>query len=106
MAYLDLRKSRPEVSNMPGLYGQESLTGLALRIRTCLDRIRERHSRGTVALVGHYFVNLMILLSVLGMRPEYFRNLAQDLAAISIVETEKDRSTIRLLNDTCHLPRG
>ncbi len=96
----------PEGFNTPDLYGQESLNSLALRVRGCLDRIKARHMRETVALVGHYFVNLMILCGVLGMKPRHFRNLSQDLAGISIAEIEKDRSRICRLNDTSHLPKG
>ena len=102
-SYPDLRHTWPEVGTTPGLQGQESLAQLVLRVRTCLDRIRVRHPRETVALVGHYFVNLMILLDVLEMKPWRFRNLGQDIAAINIVELEVDRSRICLLNDTCHL---
>lgn len=102
-AYPDLRQTWPEAYGTAGLYGQESLEQLNLRVGLCLDRTRTRHCQDTVALVGHYFVNLVILLGVLEMKPRYFRNFGQDIAAISIVEIGKDRSRICLLNDTCHL---
>ncbi len=101
--YPDLPQTWPEVSDVSCLHGQESLTQLDLRVRRCLDRIRARHPTETVALVGHYFVNLMVILAVLGMNPRCFVSFGQDIAAISIVEIDADRSSIRVWNDTCHL---
>lgn len=106
MAYPDLQRTWPEVSGPTGLHGQESLGQLDLRVRRCLDRIRAKHSQETIVLVGHYFVNLMILLHFLRLELRYFRNFGQDIAGISIVEVGGDRSTICVLNDTCHLPKG
>jgi len=87
-------------------YGGESLVSLGLRVRECLGRIRRRHRQGTVVVVGHYFVNLMVILDALRMEPSKFRCFDQDLGAISVVDIEKGRSILRLLNDTCHLPKG
>ena len=106
MAYPDLQRTWPQVSGPTGLHGQESLGQLDLRVRRCLDRIRAKHSQETIVLVGHYFVNLMILLHFLRLELRYFRNFGQDIAGISIVEVGEDRSTICVLNDTCHLPKG
>jgi broad specificity phosphatase PhoE len=104
--YPNLQESWPEVSAIPGLYGQESLYHLAVRVRKSVDRIIAKHSGETVALVAHYFVNLLILLGFLELEPQCFRYFGQDIGAISIVEIENDRSRICLLNDTCHLPKG
>lgn len=106
MAYPDLRKTWPEAGSAAGLHGQESLAQLDCRVRTCVDRLRVRHSGETVALVGHYFVNLMVVLGALQIKPGCFRYLGQDMAAISIVRVEEGPSTICLLNDTCHLRQG
>jgi len=105
-AYPDLRRTWPEVPEESGLHGQESLKQLELRVRVCLDRIRANHPTETVVLVGHYFVNLMVLVAVLGMNPRCFVSFGQDIAGISIVEINADRSSIRVWNDTCHLRRG
>ena len=104
--YPDLQETWPDVSSALGLHDQESLAHLDSRVRRCLNRIRARHSGETVALVGHYFVNLTILLSVLDMNCRSYRSLGQDLAGISIVEIGRDGSRICLLNDTCHLRGG
>ncbi len=104
--YPDLQRTWPEVSGVAGLYGQETLEQLNRRVGECLSRIRARHSGDTVGLVGHYFVNLVILLKVLEMELRRFRSFGQALAAISILDLEKDRSKISVWNDTCHLRRG
>jgi broad specificity phosphatase PhoE len=106
LKYPVLQRTWPEVPSTPGLHGQEPLSKLSFRVKECLDRIKAKHPRETVAVVGHYFANLAILLNILGLKPGCFRNFGQDIAAISIVEIKKDRSTICLLNDTCHLERG
>ncbi|NIQ39331.1 MAG: hypothetical protein GTN81_12165 [Proteobacteria bacterium] len=104
--YPNLQEGWPEASAMPGLYGQESLNHLAVRVRKCVSRIIAQHSGETVALVAHYFVNLLILLGFLELEPQCFRHFGQDIGAISVVEIENNRSRICLLNDTCHLPKG
>jgi broad specificity phosphatase PhoE len=104
--YPDLQTTWPDVPCGRGLHGQESLEELNLRVRRCLDRIKGNHRAETMALVAHYFVNLMILLDALKMEPRYFWSFGQDIAAISILEGEGDRWTICLLNDVCHLRKG
>lgn len=103
--YPDLQRTWPEVSGTAGVSGHESLEELDLRVRTCVDRIRARHRQDTVALVGHYFVNLTIILRLLGMKLQSLRSFAQDIGAISIVEIEKGRSRICLFNHSCHLEK-
>lgn len=105
-AFPSVQETWPEVGSAPGLHGQESLEQLNLRARECLGRICAEHTSETVTLVGHYFVNLVILLNLLGMHPRCFRSFGQDIAAINKVEFEGGRPRIRLLNDTCHLRGG
>ncbi len=106
LKYPGLERIWPNVCGMAGLRGQESLEHFRLRVESSLNRIKAEHDEGTVVLVGHYFVNLVILLSALDMELGYLRNFGQDLAAISVVEIEGNRSTICLFNDTCHLRKG
>jgi broad specificity phosphatase PhoE len=105
-AYPDLQKTWPEVAGVMGLYGQESLEELDVRVRRCMNRIMVAQTRGTVAVVGHYFVNLLIVLSLLDMRLQSFPLLGQDIAAISLVEIRGSLPVLRRLNDTCHLLEG
>jgi broad specificity phosphatase PhoE len=105
-AYPELKNTWPQVGVLPGLYGQETLEKLDRRVRESMDRIKTAYASGTVAVVAHYFVNLMVVLAPLRMKPVDFRSFGQDLGAISILEFEKDHSRICLLNDTCHLPKG
>ena len=101
--YPELRESWPEILSERGNYGEESLNQLVQRVTKWIDEIKQRHPVESVALVGHYFVNLMILCISLGADSRRFRNLGQDVAALSILDIEEGRTSLRLLNDTCHL---
>jgi len=85
------------------LPGGESLEDLRRRAWWALDRILERHSDGTVAVVGHLFTNLVIVSRVLGLDLQNIRRLSLAPASISVMEFTTLGNTLLLLNDTCHL---
>ncbi len=85
------------------LPGGESLEDLQKRVGWAVERILERHTDDTVAVVGHLFTNLVIICRALGLDLHNIRRLRLALASISIVEFTTQGNTLLLFNDTCHL---
>lgn len=92
---------RPHTVQVPG---GESLKDVRRRVTGGLDTVVARHPSHTVALIGHNVVNRVLLCAVLGLGNEHFWRLRQDTCAVNVFDVyERGRSTIVLLNDTCHL---
>lgn len=85
------------------LPGGESLEDLQKRVGWAVERILERHTDDTVAVVGHLFTNLVIICWALGFDLRNIRRLRLATASISIVEFTTRGNTLLLFNDTCHL---
>jgi len=85
------------------LPGGESLDDLQKRVWWAVERILERHTDDTVAVVGHLFTNLVIICKALGLDLHNIRRLRLATASISIVEFTTQGNTLLLFNDTCHL---
>lgn len=85
------------------LPGGESLEDLQRRVWWAIERILEKHTDDTVALVGHMFTNLVIVCRALELDLHSIRRLRLGLASISILEFATQGNTLLLFNDTCHL---
>lgn len=85
------------------LPGGESLDELQRRAWRAIERITEKHSDGLVVVISHFFAILTIICQALGLDLRHMRYLRQDLAAINILELTRQRNSLSLLNDTCHL---
>lgn len=90
----------PESTHLPQ---GESLGELQQRAWASIERIIQEHSEGTVVVVGHSFVNLMILCRVLEIPLNYFRRFRQDPTGKNVIEISERGAVLRCLNDTCHL---
>jgi len=97
-----LRKwiEEPESTRLPD---GESLGELQRRAWTAIEQILRKHPEGTVAVVGHSFVNLTILCRVLEVPLNYFRRFRQDPTGKNVIEFSERGAVLRCLNDTCHL---
>lgn len=83
--------------------GGESLGQVQRRAWSVLESLQERHREGTIVLVSHYFVLLVLMCRALGLPLSRFRRLRQSVAAISILDFSGTEASLALLNDTCHL---
>ncbi|MGQ9573333.1 MAG: histidine phosphatase family protein [Dehalococcoidia bacterium] len=83
--------------------GGERLIDVQDRAWQTVQRIRDRHGQGTIAVVTHNFDILMLICRILGLDPADFRRLRLGLAAKSVLEMGRDRIIIVSYNDTCHL---
>jgi broad specificity phosphatase PhoE len=84
----------------------ESLQQLRRRAWAALQRINQRHRHGAVVAVSHYFVITSIICETMGLDLSRFRRFRPlDATAVSIIDLEESRATLKLFNDTCHLTK-
>lgn len=81
----------------------ETLEDVQRRAVATIDDMVARHQNETVALVSHRVVCKVLLCHLLGVDNSHFWQVAQDNAAINLFELGEGWSSLRLLNDTCHL---
>ena len=84
----------------------ESLGEVQIRAWAAILRMKEEHSKETVAAVAHSFVNLMILCRILEIPLQQFRKLRQEATAKNFIEFTEKGTILRGLNDTCHLSKS
>lgn len=85
------------------LPGGESLGEVQERAWRALQKIREKHAPGPVAVVSHNLAILSLLCRSLGLPLPLFRRLRQSVGAVSLVELADNRNRLLLFNHTCHL---
>ena len=90
----------PELVRFPG---GESLQDLVARIANVVRLIVERHTQQTVVVVGHESGNRALLLQALDEPLSAYWRLVQDPCAVSEVEWQGSRVTVRRVNETQHL---
>lgn len=81
----------------------ETLEDVKNRVVATLDDLVTKHENDTVALVTHRVVCKVLLCHALGLDNSHFWQIAQDAAAINLFEVRGGRTTVFLVNDTCHL---
>ncbi len=82
--------------------GGESMQSLRHRVEGAFQRIRERHPKGTVVVVGHTFALGTALVGALGLDLSYFRRFRLETGSITALDLEDGGATLVSLNDTCH----
>lgn len=82
--------------------GGESVSDLKHRVIKGLEVILKRKAEGTTLLAAHGGPIKIILAHFLGLSQVNFWAIAQDLAALNIIDFFEGRPMISLLNDTCH----
>lgn len=83
--------------------GGETIADVHGRALPALRAIVAAHPGETVAVVAHGAVNKAILLSVLGSPLESYGRMAQDNAAINVLEWRAGTPRVVALNETGHL---
>jgi alpha-ribazole phosphatase len=76
----------------------ESLPEVAARAWPAFEAIEARHAGGSILVVAHGGPNRILLCRALGVPLERILALGQDYAALSVVEHDRERWTLRLLN--------
>jgi phosphoserine phosphatase len=100
----------------PGLYTQwkraphsvvfpngQSLDSVRDRALQVTREAVEKHKGQAVLLVAHRVVNKVLICALLGLDNSHFWQIAQDPAAVNVLEHSEGTWVCRLLNDTCHL---
>ena len=85
------------------LPGGECLQELQDRAWPCIERMQEKHPRGTVVVVSHNFALQTIICKAIGLKLSDFRRLRLAVAGLSIIDFSERGTALTLFNDTCHL---
>ncbi len=85
--------------------GGESLVQVQQRVWPAVQRIIQQHRTGTVVLVGHSFVVQTVIFSALAAPIECFARFRISPTGITILHLDGERTTLMILNDTCHLEK-
>jgi len=99
-------RHNPERFAVPG---GESLEDVRVRVVATIDDLALKHEGEAIAVVSHRVVCKVLLCHLLGLDNSHFWKIAQDATAVSAFEmyemigTGEKRSTVTLINDTCHL---
>jgi len=86
--------------------GGESLDDVQARAWAVVERLRERFTGETVALVSHNFVLSCLITRALEMPLHEFRRFRLSVCGVSTLRFRDDRVVLAQLNDTCHLARA
>lgn len=74
------------------LDGGESLNALRERVRSALDAIQKQHSSGSVLVVGHSYMNRMLLSIVFGLTIDQMRSFDQANDELYLIELQPGAS--------------
>lgn len=86
--------------------GGESIDDLANRVWPAIQQILGKHKEGTVAVISHYFVTLVIICKALGLPLARIERIRVQNSSVSIIDFENKYPCLVLLSDTCHLRRN
>lgn len=84
--------------------GGESLPDVAARAWPAFEAIETRHAGQAVLVVAHGGPNRIVLCRALGVPPQRILSLGQDYAGLSVIEHDRGRWSLRLLNHREPLP--
>ena len=96
----DLWRYSPDKLSIPG---GETLDDVRQRVAATVDDLVAKHENDTVLLVTHRVVCKVLLCYLLGLDNSHFWQIAQDTTAVNRFQVVGGRSTVTLINDTCHL---
>jgi len=81
----------------------ESLDEIRIRAMATLEEMIKKHPEEAIVLVSHRVVNKVLLCGVLGIDNSHFWQIAQDTTAINLIQYNRGRYVLSLMNETCHL---
>ena len=96
----DMWRYSPDKLSIPG---GETLDDVRQRVAATVDDLAAKHENDTVLLVTHRVVCKVLLCHLLGLDNSHFWQIAQDTTAVNRFQVVGGRSTVTLINDTCHL---
>lgn len=110
MQFPDIRAKYPDFlrawagpdGHLARMPGGESLLDVDARLGRLLDELAV-DAAPAVALVSHNFVLRLVLCRLLGLGPAAFRSVTVDLASVSAMQRDGQRSSALYINDRCHL---
>ena len=83
----------------------ETMRGAQMRAVDALERLYEKHPRGTVAVVSHSDVIKMMLAHYLGMHLDLFQRIEVSPASLTIIALGSNRPAVIQVNETSYLPK-
>jgi len=101
--YPDVYQTWVQASHLVEFPGGESLEQVKDRAWAALEEVCLRYPDHTAVVVSHVVVNRVLVCAALGLVNSCFWKIAQDNAAISVLECQQGEYRLLLLNDTCHL---
>lgn len=84
----------------------ETLEGLAIRVQSMLDELREKHDDQTVLIVAHGGVLQTLICLALKLPPTMYWQFHLSTASLSEVAFYPAGAILNSLNDTSHLPKS
>ena len=84
-------------------YGGESLAELQQRVWGTIQRLVNKHDKGGLVIVSHYFAIMSIICAVLNLPLSQIGRLKLGAGSISIITFDERGTRLILFNDTCHL---
>jgi broad specificity phosphatase PhoE len=83
--------------------GGESFADVDRRARETFERLLQAHRGGTVLVVSHDEVNRTYLAGLLGLGPDWARQVNLDSCGVSVVVRERRQTYLNTLNAAFHL---
>ena len=99
----DLWCNQPEILAIPD---GETLEDVRRRSVATIEGLAAKHGGETIAAVTHRVICKVLLCHLLGLDNSHFWQIEQDTTAINVFELEEGKTTVHLINDTCHLKNG
>jgi len=93
-------REEPHLAKLPG---GESLDDVRFRAMAALEWVIKKHPEGSVVLISHRVVNKVLICGILGIDNSHFWQIAQDTAAINLIQYKRGRYVLSSMNETCHL---
>jgi len=93
-------REEPHLAKLPG---GESLDDVRFRAMAALEWVIKKHPEGSVVLISHRVVNKVLICGILGIDNSHFWQIAQDTAAINLIQYKRGRYVLSFMNETCHL---
>lgn len=92
----------PERATFPG---GESLAQVQARAMRAVSRLALEFPDKNIAVCSHRVVTKLIVLGLLGVKPDRFWSLRQDTACLNRFEFEPPRAVVFTVNETHHLAK-
>ena len=73
------------------------------KISVSLDTITEKYDKGTVVVVSHRTLTVIMILYLLHMSNHHYNQIAQESGAVNLFEIRSGTPSAIYINDICHL---